>query len=201
MILDSFDVRVRPGRTFQFVDRGAIDSDVERQAVELAIIEQLQSAQQDAMCLALGIAELETIPNFGFGVYENGNRIGIYLMASCDYLSGPWDDLVGWNETSDDPVTVNGRHMPGFSGLSAVDEQDLSAEATYHFLANRLSTVGGHEIEFAKVSWAIFEDRTDPKSLRDIGIHNKIINDPRIKATMVPDVDNPILTRVDVELL
>lgn len=188
MIISPFDIRIRNKR-YDFLDRISIDSASEEAEVNTAIIQQLQDSQQDAMCLALNIAEVEVpIPNFGFGVYDDGVRIGVYLMASCKQIT-----------TS--PLVVEARHMPGFSVLSQADEEELAAETTFHFLEKPLPTVAGGQITFQKISWAIFEDRTDAKSLRDIGIHNKIINDPRIKATLVPDDTDANLTRVDVELM
>lgn len=199
MIINPFEVSLDL-RTFTFVDRLSIDSVAEQDAVQQAIIKQLAAAQQDAMCAALGLPELEVIPNFSFGVYEGGSRVGIYMMAANQYISGPWADLVDWKVISSDPAILCGRHMPGFDRLSIEDEQSLSAETTWHFLSQELATAGGHKLSFERVSWAIFEGHTDDTSLRDIGVHNAIVADERLEATMVPDEVDSSLTRVDVEL-
>lgn len=199
MIVQPFDVNVQGPKRFRFVDRMAIDSPVEQQQVQLAITEQLMLAQQDAMCAALGITELEAIPNFGFAVYDDDVRVGVYLLAANQYVSGPWVDVVDWVQTNNDDAIIHGRHMPSFEGLSVEDEQELAMETTWHFLHNNLVTAGGHELKFQKISWAIFTGRTDPKSLRTIGMHNRVVSDPRLKVTMVPDENDASLTRVDAE--
>jgi hypothetical protein len=200
MIVAPFNVRRGPKR-YDFVDRAAIDSQAERDAVQAEIVAQLDASQQDAMCAALGIPGVAVVPNFGFAVYESGVRVGVYLMASNAYQSGPWADLMDWEETSPGaPIVLHGRHMPGFGGLSTADEQALSAEVTWHVLSKRLATVGGREIAFQRVSWAIFLDRTDSASERDKGVHGAIVNDARLRAITAADPNDAALTRVDVEL-
>ena len=136
MILNPFSLRLGP-RLFTFVDRMAIDSPIEHQAVQTLIAEALMVSQQDAMCAALGVTETEAIPNFGLGVYENGTRVGIYLMAANRYISGPWEDVIDWVQTSNDPATIHGRHMPMFLGLDADTEKELAAETAWWCLTNR----------------------------------------------------------------
>jgi hypothetical protein len=195
MIIKSFSVG-----QYSFVDRLLIDSGGEQSAVNSAIHAQLASAQQDAMCGALGVAELKPIPNFGFGVYDGATRIGVYLVASNDYISGPWADVTDWEVIGSDPIVLHGRHMPGFGGLPEGDEQALAADTTHYLLSEQLETVEGNNIAFSRLSWAIFKDRTDANSLRDIGIHNAIVADGRLSATQTPCENDATMTAVNVEL-
>jgi hypothetical protein len=194
IIIEQFEVLLGE-RVFTFVDCNAIDSATEQEAAHRAVVDQYINAQQDATCIALELPEVTSIPNFSFCIYENGVRVGIYMMASNTYVSGAWPDL-----DAGDPLVLYGRHMPGFSDLSAEDEQLLSAEVTWYFLNNQLLTVGGNVIDFQKISWAIFLGRDDTNSLRDIGISNAIVTDSRLEATTVLDENNETLTRIDVEL-
>lgn len=200
MIINPFDVQSGLTR-FTFVDRQAIDSDAERNQVEQFIQMQIAVMQEDAMCAALGIPEVRTIGNLGFGVYDGTDLVGVFLVASLDYQSGPWADLVDWEIISSDPAVFFARPMPGFALLSQTSALDLAVDAAHHFLARRMTSVGGHGVEFRKLSWAIFKDRTDPNSIAAKRIHDKAVADNRFRMTEAPDPNDATLTRVDIELL
>ncbi len=191
MIIRPFEVAVGQ-RKYTFIDRESIDSRAAFEVVHNAIIAQLMASQRDAMCDALGLGESDPegkIPNFGFGVYdERDTFVGAYLMASNEHVGGL------------DPIMARGRHMPAFGPLGTDEERLLSVETCHRFLVDGLPLIDGRSIQYTRISWAIFEYRSDPGTLRDVGVHTAIVSDSRLQAYIEPDDDDPALSRVDLEL-
>lgn len=200
MILNPFTVISR-GNQWKFVDRLSIDSDLERDAVQQVILGQIDLMQKDAMCAALGIKEVGAIGNLEFGVYDKDDVLtGVFLVASLDYQSGPWADLIDWEVTSSDPCVFRARPMPGFLSMDEDDALDLSVDAAHHLLFRRMTTMSGNDVEFERLSWAIFKDRTDPNSVEARKYHDKAKGDNRFNMTEAPDPNDAALTRVDIQL-
>jgi len=199
MILRPFNVNSR-GTRYSFIDQLAVDSDAERAAIQQAVQLQLALMPEDAKCAALGIAETGTFGNIQLGVYDGSTLTGAFLLTSLDYQSGPWADLVDWQVTSSDPAVFHGRPMPGFPALSLADSLDLSVDAAHHMLARRIQSVGGHDVKFQRLSWAVFKGRADPRSRAANRVHDKAAADGRFRMTEAPDGNDATLTRVDIEL-
>jgi hypothetical protein len=202
MILQTFNVTSR-GNRYRFMDRQAIDSDAEREAIQQVMGIQLGAMQEDAMCAALGIAEVGAIGNLGFGVYDDRDDtlVGVFLVASLAYQSGPWADLVDWEVVNANaPAVFHARPMPGFPVLPLDDSLDLSTDGAHHLLARRLTSVGGIGVEFRRLSWAIFKDRTDSNSRAAKRIHAAAAADNRFSMSENADPNDAALTRVDIEL-
>jgi len=200
MILQPFTVNSSRGKRYDFIDRRAIDSSAERTRVNQAIQASLVVMQQDAMCDAIGLPSVGQADNFGFGVYEGGDFVGVFLVATLTYQSGPWADLIEWEVVSNDPAVFHARPMPAFPVLSLDDSLDLSVDSAHHLLARRLTTVGGVNVEFKRLSWAIFKARTDPASRAVQRVHDKAKADHRFNMVELPDQANAARTRVDIEL-
>jgi len=200
MILQPFDV-VSRGTRYTFKDRNAIDSDEERETLFRIMAGQLALMQQDAMCAALGFAESGIVGNLELGVYDGSALIGVFLVTSLEYLSGPWADLTDWEVVRpNDTALFNGRPMPGFPPLSLAEHLDLSVASAHHLLKRDISTADGHKVRFSKLSWAIFKDRTDTNSVHAKRIHDHAKADNRLAMTELPDPANAARTRVDIEL-
>jgi hypothetical protein len=199
MIINPFVVTSR-GKEWTFRDREAIDSALERDAIQQFMLLQLEVMQSDAMCDALGLAESGPIGNLGFGVYDGATLSGVFLVAALDYRSGPWADLIDWEVTNSDPAVFHARPMPGFVSLAEEGALALSVDAAHHLLANTMTSVGGCDVEFARLSWAIFKDRGDENSLAAKRIHDAAAADQRFTMTEALDPDDATLTRVDIEL-
>lgn len=199
MILQPFTVTSQ-GKDWTFIDRLAIDSEAERDVIQQLMLAEIDVMQEDAMCAALEIAESCPIGNIGFGVYDGATLSGVFLVASLDYQSGPWADLVDWEVVSADPAVFHARPMPGFPVLSLEDSLALSVDGAHHLLAQRMTSVGGHGVEFRRLSWAIFKDQTDANSLAAKRIHDAAAADSRFTMTEAPDPNDAELTRVDIEL-
>jgi hypothetical protein len=122
------------------------------------------------------------------------------LLATLDYQSGPWRDLVDWEVVSSDPAVFHARPMPAFPALSLDDSLDLSVDSAHHLLSHRLTTVGGTNVEFKRLSWAIYQARTDPASRAVKRMHDKAKADRRFRMTELPDAADAARTRVDIEL-
>ena len=199
MILKPFDV-VSRGKLYTFIDRLAIDSDAERGLVEQVLLAQLDLMQDDAKCAALGIKETGKIGNLEFGVYDDSELVGAFLVTTLDYRSGPWADLVDWEITSNDPAVFYARPMPGFIALPLADALDLSIDSINHMMSMTMPTVGGHEVTFNLFSWALYKDRTDANSVAMKRVHDHAAADGRFQMTEAPDPADAARTRVDIEL-
>lgn len=199
MIITPFDV-VSRGQRYTFIDRQALDSETERDQIQQFMLGQLALMQDDAKCEALGLPGVGTIGNLGFGAYRDSALIGVFLITSLDYRSGPWEDLVDWVVINSDPAVFHARPMPGFVGLAEPEALDLAVDATYHMMFRRIESVGGTSVEFSRFSWAIFKNRTDPNSKMAKRIHDHAAADGRFEMTEAPDPNEPALTRVDIEL-
>ncbi len=64
----------------------------------------------------------------------------------------------------------------------------------------RMTTVGGYEATFDRLSWAIYKGRTDPNSVAMKQIHDHAAADARFAMTETVDPDDAERTRVDIEL-
>lgn len=199
MILEPFNV-VSQGKKFTFIDRLAIDSAAERNTIQQVVLAAIDLMQDDAKCAALGIVESGAVGNLEFGVYEDGELAGVFFIASLDYRSGPWADLVDWEVVSNEPAVFHARPMPGFPALPLDRALDLSTDAVHHMMFRKLRTVGEHEVQFSRFSWALYKDRTDPNSRVMQRVHNHVKNDPRFQMTEMPDPADAARTRVDIEL-
>lgn len=206
MILESFDLNSGQGqdrKRYRFVDRLAVDSPDEQTLIGQFMIMQLAVMQDDAKCAALGLPDCDSaFGNLGFGVYEAGALVGVFLVATLGYQSGPWRDPSGgdWTIDNSNPAIFHARPMPGFVTLPEARALDLSTDAAHHFLARRLRTVGGNNAEFHRLSWAIFKGRGDANSQRAKRIHDHAKADNRFRMVEAPDATDPELTRVDLEL-
>jgi hypothetical protein len=200
MIIEPFHVNSH-GKRWRFVDSQAISSELERTRIQQIAQLQLATMQDDAKCVALGIAESGTIGNLFFGVYDPGGSLaGIFFLAALEYQSGPWEDLVDWSVTSADPAIFHARPMPGFPALTLEDSLELSVDGAHHLLKHRTETVDGFQVEFRRFSWAIYQARTDPNSRAMQRIHDRAASDGRFTMTELPDPADPTRTRVDIEI-
>ncbi len=199
MIIQPFDVQ-SGSRSYTFIDRQAIDSDVDRAIIQQMMQVQIGLMQEDAMCAALGILEVGVVGNLGLAVYDNTALVGVTLLTTLEYQSGPWADLVDWEVVSNDPAVFHARPMPAFPILSLEDSLDLAVDSAYHLLFRRMTSVGGIGVEFRRLSWAIYKDRTDANSRAAKRIHDKAAADIRFRMTEIPDPADAARTRVDIEL-
>lgn len=200
MILQPFEV-VSGGTTYRFLDAASIDSDVERAQIQTFMAAQLELSQQDAMCAALGIDEVCTVGNLGLGVYDGATLIGVLLVASLAYQSGPWADLTDWEVTNGDPAVFHARPMPGFPLLSLEDSLALSVDAAHHLLAETMTSANGHNVEFTRLSWGIYKDRGDANSRAAKRVHDEAAADARFAMTETADPDDAERTLVYIELV
>ena len=200
MILKPFFVNSH-GKRWQFVDSNSISADVERERIQQISIAAVALMQDDAKCVALGINEVGVVGNLHFGVYDQADVLrGIFFVAALDYQSGPWTDLVDWQVTSNDTAVFHARPMPGFPLLSLDDALDLSVDSAHHLLFRNIQTVDGFDVNFSRLSWAIYKDRTDPSSRAMKRVHDRAKADARFQMTEAADPADPARTRVDIEL-
>jgi hypothetical protein len=201
MIISTFDVQ-SGGKDYTFVDRVAVDNGEERERIQQFIMAQLSIMQQDAMCEAIGIQAVTEFEALGFGVYDRSDLIGVFLIAALAHQSGVWRDPHNgdWEVINSDPVIFFARPMPGFVALPESVALDLSVDSAYHFLAQTLISVGGHDVKFGKLSWAIFKGRTDANSRMAKKIHDYAAVDARFKMTETIDQTDVSRTLVDIEL-
>ncbi len=199
MILQPFTV-TSAGKDWRFVDSESLDSALEREQIQQFTIAQLDLMQQDATCAALGISEVGTIGNIALGVYDDATLSGVFLVAALDYQSGPWADLVDWEVTSGAPAVFHARTMPGFPLLTLEASLDLTVDAAHHLLSQRMTSVDGHGVEFGRLSWAIYKDRTDAISRAAKRIHDKAAADARFAMTETVDPGDGERTRTYIEL-
>lgn len=200
MILQPFTVNSH-GKRWEFVHADSLASDVERDQIQQFARMQLQIMTDDAKCAALGIAEVGVIGNLGFGVYEGGTLSGVFLMASLDYQSGPWSDLVSWEVAdANAPVVLHARPLPGFPLLTLDNSLTLSVDAAHHFLARKLQTVDGYDVGFKRLSWAVHKGRNDAGSRAVQRVHERAKADNRFTMIEAADPNDALLTRVDLEL-
>ena len=199
MIIQPFEGQSGPTR-FTFIDSRAIDSDAQREVVQQMMQVQIGLMQEDAMCAALGILEVGIIGNVGLAVYDGSDLVGVTLLASLDYQSGPWADLVDWEIVNSDPAVFHARPMPAFPVLSLDASLDLAVDSAHHLLFRRMTSVAGVGIEFRRLSWAIYKDRDDANSRAAKRIHDRAAADNRFRMTEGPDPADAERTRVDIEL-
>lgn len=200
MILEPFDI-VSRGTRYTFVDWQTIESEAEKDAVFAVMAASLALMQQDAMCKALGIEEVGTVGNFELGVYDGDDLVGITLIASLDYKSGPWADLIDWEVTNPNADAVFwARPLPWFPPLPLDDSLDLSTDVAHHLLSRRMMSVSGTWVTFSRLSWAIYKDRDDVNSRAEQRVHDHALADSRFTMTELPDPADASRTRVDLEL-
>lgn len=200
MILQPFTV-TSGGIAYDFVDSASLSSATERELIQQLMLVQLEVMQDDAKCEALGIGPCGTIPNLGFGVYVGGALSGTFLVAALAYQSGPWADLVDWEVTDPNARAVfHARPMPAFPLLTLEDSLTLSVDSAHHLLTDAMTTVDGHGVGFARLSWAVHKERSDPGSRAVQRVHERAAADARFTMAEALDPDDATLTRVDIEL-
>lgn len=200
MILNPFTITSN-GTRWDFAQADSLASDAERDQIQQLLVAQAATMPQDAMCAALGIDAVGVVGNLGFGVYESGALAGVLMVAALDYRSGPWRDLVDWEVVDGSaPAVFHARPMPVFPLLASEDSDALSVEAAHHFLARRMTTVDDYGVEFRRLSWALFKERTDADSRAVQRVHEAMKADARFVMTEAPDPNDATLTRVDLEL-
>lgn len=200
MILNPFAITSR-GTDWDFAQADSLASDAERDQIQQLLLAQAATMQEDAMCAALGIDPVGAVGNLGFGVYDRGTLGGVLMVAALDYQSGPWLDLVDWEVVdASAPAVFHARPMPVFPLLESEDSDALSVATAHHFLAHRMTTVDGYGVEFRRLSWALFKERTDDNSRAVQRVHEAMKADARFVMTEAPDPNDAALTRVDLEL-
>ena len=200
MILQPFTVNSQ-GKRWSFMQVDVLASDAERRQVQQLLLTQMAAMQQDAMCAALGIDPSGEFGTLSFGAYESGVLAGVLLVVALDYQSGPWRDLGDWEVVNGNaPAVFHARPMPVFPFLAPEDSAVLSADVAHHLLARRMTMVEGYGVEFRRLGWAIFKERTDANSRAVQAIHEAVKADARFTVTETPDSSDAALTHVDVEL-
>jgi hypothetical protein len=201
MIFLPFQVQSK-GKRYDFLDSLAMDNGGEQRRIQQVITASLVLMQADAMCEALGIESSTAFTSHGFGVYNAGAPVGIFLLAALSHQSGVWRDPHNgdWEVIDGNPIVFHGRPMPGF-GIPESDALDLATDAAHHFMfSKQLKTANGNKVEFRRLSWAIFKNRTSPNDIAAKKMHDKAKADPRFSMVEVPDPANAERTRVDIEL-
>lgn len=201
MILKPLTV-VSGGKRYTFVDRLAVDSETLKREILDITNTALDYAQFDATCEQLGLQEEGSIPSMKFGVFESGVLVGIWMLGSIQYVSGPWVDTVDWIKTSSDPARFTARVMPGFLTLAPAVE-DAVATASAVCLLGLGAPHRSHEdtpMGFDSLHWAIFKERTDPISVRALRLHNAAVAHAGLTVTEEIDPAAPDCTLVTLEL-
>jgi len=201
MILKPFTV-TSGGKTYTYVDRLAIDSEVLKRDISIAIEAAMDLTQFEAQCEQMGLNADGSIPSMRLGVFESGILVGVWLLGCIQYVSGPWVDTVDWVKTSGDPAKFTSRFMPGFPALAPAVEDAIAADTAIHLLGTGAPHRSYEDTNtgFDSLHYAIYKRRSDSISLRAIRLHNAGVAHPGLKLTERTDPTDANRTLVKLEL-
>lgn len=186
MIFLPFTVRSR-NVSYSIVDRDVLDSEETKRQVNRVHAQALATAQEGAKCKSRGLPDRQELDNRVLGVFEDGELLGIFMLGSLSYISGPWDNLQAWNAVSPGAdVILEAVPLPGVFKMAPDVEEDFAASIFDVVVSTpRLGLMSGQGVPvgFGKLHYGIYLDHTDAVSRRVQGQHSKVKLHPRLKVT------------------
>jgi hypothetical protein len=185
MIIQSFYIQ-SGGVTFAVTDRASLDSEEARRRVNQAHARALAYAQEGAKCKARGLPDRQEIDNWIWAIFRGADFLGIFMLGSLTYVSGPWENLQTWSLTRPGtPAMFDAVPLPGVFGMTEDEEKAFTVEIFVEILRRPPRLLSGElrSVGINKLHYGIFKDYSDPGSERVKGQHAAVMADPRLVVT------------------
>lgn len=173
MIIQAFTVRSR-NKIYDIVDRDAIDSEAVKRQVNKMHAAALAYAQEGGKCKARGLPDRQGLDNWVLAVFDGVELIGIFMLGSITYVSGPWENLQTWEVTEPGAyVHIEAVPMPGVLSMAQDIEEDFAADILDAVLSEPLRMISGQglSVNLDKLHYGILLDLDDTMSKRAQGQH------------------------------